>query len=237
MKIAIIHGQNHKGSSYHMGRKLAEKLTQKENIIEFFLPRDLNYFCLGCYACLEDESRCPFWTEKKAIIDAMEQADLLIFTTPNYCLAPSASMKAFLDMMFDAWMIHKPKEWMFRKRAVLFSAAAGASCRDVFRVMKHSLSGWGIPEIKTYGVPVHAMNWEGISSKEKDAILRKLDSMANGLKNKGFPKIHLSTKLNFYFARLLHQKGWDSSPSERTYWQERGWLDRERPWKQWEHSQ
>ena len=34
MKITLIHGQNHKGSTYHIGRMLAEKLGGE--ITEFF---------------------------------------------------------------------------------------------------------------------------------------------------------------------------------------------------------
>ena len=47
MKIVLIHGQTHKGTTYHMGRVLAEKLTDNKNITEFFLPRDLNHFCVA----------------------------------------------------------------------------------------------------------------------------------------------------------------------------------------------
>ena len=52
MKIVMIHGQNHKGSTYHIGRKIADKIGTEE-IVEFFLPKDLNHFCVGCYACKE----------------------------------------------------------------------------------------------------------------------------------------------------------------------------------------
>lgn len=45
MKITIIHGQNHKGSTYHIVRVLAEKLDG--DIKEFFLPRDFGEFCVG----------------------------------------------------------------------------------------------------------------------------------------------------------------------------------------------
>lgn len=60
MKIALINDQNHKGSTYHIGRMLAETLATSPDITEFFLPRDLNHFCLGCYQCIEDITKCPF---------------------------------------------------------------------------------------------------------------------------------------------------------------------------------
>ncbi len=36
-------------------------LASEQEITEFFLPRDLEHHCLGCYACLEDETKCPFF--------------------------------------------------------------------------------------------------------------------------------------------------------------------------------
>ena len=51
MKIVMIHGQNHKGSTYHIGRMVAGKISPEGTLAEFFLPRDLNRFCTGCYAC------------------------------------------------------------------------------------------------------------------------------------------------------------------------------------------
>jgi len=84
-----------------MGRMLADRLAEEADITEFFLLRNLNHFCLGCYSCIEDEAKCPFWSEKKIILDALEQADLFIITKPNYCLAPSGVMKSLLDLLFD----------------------------------------------------------------------------------------------------------------------------------------
>ena len=42
MKVVIIHGQSHKGSTYHIAHMLAVKIS--EDIKEFFLPRDFESF-------------------------------------------------------------------------------------------------------------------------------------------------------------------------------------------------
>ena len=52
MKIALINGQNHKGSTYHIGRMLADKLGGE--VTEFFLPRDFGEFCCGCDECSDE---------------------------------------------------------------------------------------------------------------------------------------------------------------------------------------
>ena len=51
MKITILHGQSHKGSTYHIARMLADKLEGE--VTEFFLPRDFGEFCVGCTQCFE----------------------------------------------------------------------------------------------------------------------------------------------------------------------------------------
>ncbi len=49
MKIAMIHGQNHKGTTCRVGRMLAKKLIGE--VKEFFLPKDFGEYCVGCTTC------------------------------------------------------------------------------------------------------------------------------------------------------------------------------------------
>lgn len=158
MKIVLIHGQNHKGSSYHVDRMIAEKISNKKEITEFFLPKDLNHFCLGCFNCIEDDAKCPFYDDKKQIMDAVEKADLLIFTTPTYCMRASAPMKSFFDLTFTYWMVHRPRECMFKKRAVVVSTAAGNGTKTAIKDIANALENWGIPQIIKYGMSVQAMS-------------------------------------------------------------------------------
>lgn len=231
MEIVLIHGQNHMETTYHMGRLLAEKLTNADSITEFFLPRDLNHFCLGCFSCIEDEAKCPYWEEKKKIMDAMETADIFIFTTPNYCLAPSGAMKSFIDLFFDLWMVHRPKAWMFKKRAVVLSASAGASCKKVLRIVKDSLFYWGVPDIKTYGLAVQASSWSMVKPEKKAKIERDLTSIALRISSDKEPHVKVKTKFMFNMMKMMHAKGWDSSPVENKYWADLGWFGKSRPWK------
>ena len=70
MKIAVINGQNHKGSTYHIGKQVADKLGGE--VTEFFLPRDFGDFCVGCTQCfLKSETLCPHYERLKKITEAM----------------------------------------------------------------------------------------------------------------------------------------------------------------------
>ena len=74
MKIVLIHGQSHKGSTYNIARMLAEKLGGE--IKEFFLPRDFDQFCIGCTNCIiKKESLCPHYEKLAPITKAMDEAD------------------------------------------------------------------------------------------------------------------------------------------------------------------
>lgn len=229
MKITLIHGQNHKGSTYHIGKLLAEQFGDSD-IQEFFLPKDLEHFCMGCYQCIENEEKCPFYNEKNRIMQAIEAADLLIFTTPTYCMRASASMKAFMDLTFTYWMSHKPRKCMFSKKAVVISTAAGTGTKSAIKDVTNTLFYWGVPYIKEYGIAVQAMGWEQISDKKKKKIKEDITKLARKLQKE---KVHVGTKTRFMFhmMRMMQLNNWGASKVEKDYWKQNGWLDKERPWK------
>lgn len=231
MNIVLIHGQNHRGSSCHIGRKIAEKITGEKTITEFFLPKDLNHFCTGCYSCIDDDSRCPFHADKRRIMDAAEQADLLIFTTPTYCMRASAPMKAFIDLTFTYWMVHKPRACMFGKRAVVVSTAAGTGTASAMKDIATALKYWGVPQIVKYGISVQAAGWEKVSEAKKVKIEKDTDKIAAELSCDAPPRVGLKTKFLFSMMAMMQKNNWGSSPAEKEYWMEKGWLGKARPWK------
>lgn len=231
MKIVMIHGQNHKGSTYKIGRMIANKIRREDDIVEFFLPRDLNHFCLGCYACIEDVTKCPFYEEKNKIMTAVESADLLIFTTPTYCLRASAPMKSFIDLTFNYWMIHRPRKCMFSKRAIVVSTAAGIGTKSAIKDITTTLLYWGVPSIITYGISVQAMNWAGVADKKKQKIEKDTTRIANKVLKRKRVTAGLKTKALFMMMRMMQKKDWGSGEAEKMYWDKNGWLGKERPWK------
>lgn len=229
MTIALIHGQNHHGSSCQIGRMLAEALDGG-TVREFFLPRDLEHFCLGCYKCIDDEEECPFHGEKSRIMQAVESADILVFTTPTYCLHASAPMKSFLDLTFTYWMPHRPRECMFSKKAVVVSTAAGSGAKSAAKDIADALFYWGVPYVRTYGTAVRAMNWETVSPKKKAKIGQNVARLSKSVRR---ARAHAGIRTRFLFGimRMMQKGGMGSSMAEREYWERNGWLESGRPWK------
>ena len=166
MKTVIIHGQNHKGSTYNIAHMLAEKIGGE--ITEYFLPKDFGEFCLGCTQCfMVSETKCPHYDKLAKITKTMDEADVIILASPVYVYHASGSMKAFLDHYGYRWMVHRPEEKMFDKQGVCISTAAGAGMKSTNKDMADSLFFWGVPKIYKYGLAVSATSWSTVSEKKR----------------------------------------------------------------------
>ncbi|MBQ6035151.1 MAG: NAD(P)H-dependent oxidoreductase [Ruminococcus sp.] len=231
MKVLIISGTNHKGSTYNIGRIMAEKLTKPEEISEVFLPRDFDEFCYGCTNCFEkNEEHCPHAEKLKPITELIDASDVLILTSPVYVYHCTGQMKALLDHYGWRWMAHRPEEKMFSKQAVVVATAAGAGVKSTMKDMADSCFFWGIPQTYKLGRAVAAADWQSVKPKIKDDINKKADSIAKKiLKRQGKVPVSLKTKGFFKIMSLLQKNGWNKADVD--YWKEKGWTEGKRPWK------
>jgi len=76
-------------------------------------------------------------------------------------------MKSLIDLFFDLWMVHRPKAWMFSKRAIVLTASAGASSKKAVGTVKDSLFYRGVPYVQTYGLAVQVASWDMVKSEKK----------------------------------------------------------------------
>ena len=207
MKVTLLHGQNHRQSSWHAAHLLLEQLPV-ETLHEFYLPKDMPHFCCGCYRCMElGEDFCPHTAYMAPIMKAMKEADLLIFTTPTYCLRTSGSMKAFLDHCFLNFVVHRPLPSMYDKQAVILASGAGSGMKKAAKDIRTSLTGWGISHISCYGFRSKATTWEAVPESIKRRLTTDLAKLAGRIKRKQHHKrISWKQKLMFH-ACLLYTSG------------------------------
>ena len=229
MKTVVIHGQSHKGSTYHIAHALAEKIGGE--VTEFFLPKDFGDFCLGCTRCFVDsEEKCPHAAALAPITRAMDDADVIILASPVYVYHATGAMKAFLDHYGYRWMAHRPEGAMFRKQGVCIATAAGAGIKSTLKDMSDSLFFWGVARTYAYGLGVAATDWDSVSAKKKAAIDKKITAMAKRIASRaGQVKPGLKTKGMFSIMRLAQKNGWNEKDVE--HWKAQGWLEKKRPWK------
>ena len=229
MKVTIIHGQSHEGSTCHIARSLAEKLGG--DVTEFFLPKDFGEFCVGCTACfVGSETKCPHFAKLSPITQAIDAADVLILASPVYVYHATGAMKAFLDHYGWRWMVHRPEEKMFSKQAVCISTAAGGGMKSANRDMAHSTFFWGVAKTYRYGVAVMETSWERVSEKKKRRIDKRLDRLARKIReNQGHIRPSMKTKAVFAVMRQMQKHGWNEA--DMGYWRDKGWTGKKRPWR------
>ena len=228
MKITIIHGQSHRGSTYHIAKMLAEKLQGE--ITEFFLPRDFGSLCTGCTNCFaKSETLCPHYEKLKPITEAIDNADVIILASPVYVYHVTGAMKVFLDHYGYRWLVHRPEASMFRKQAVCISTAAGGGMKSTNKDMADSTFYWGVAKTYKYGVGVREVSWNRVNDKIKKSIEKKTTSLARRIrKNYGILKPSIKTKAFFSVMRLVQKNGWNEPDSR--YWHDKGWTGNKRPW-------
>lgn len=233
MNVVAIHGSMRKGSTYEISRQFIKKLELEESkVTDFFLPKDMPSFCIGCGNCfMKSENLCPHKSVLQPIIKAMDEADLLIFTSPVYVLHTSGQMKTFLDHFGYQFIIHRPNPLMFQKTALVISTAAGSGMKSTNKDIKDSLSYWGVGRIFTYGKAVYAIKWEGVSEKTRSKIENDVKKLSVKI-TRGLHSTSPSMKVKFLFYTMRFvNKHFAFNKLDQAYWDSKGWLGKARPWK------
>jgi len=191
LKTVIIYGIEHKGNTYNTVQLFKKSLGLNENdIIEYFLPKDMPNFCIGCNNCfMKGEDFCPSQKYVAPIKEAILKAELIILASPVYLFHITGQMKVFLDHFGFQFMNHRPNRSMFSKTALVVSIAAGAGMGSAIKDMAESLRYWGISRIYKFGFAVLASNWDEIAEKNKQKMYRTIKKLSNKIISKANKKI------------------------------------------------
>lgn len=230
MKIVMIHGQNHEGSTCMVARELAEKVGGE--VKEFFLPRDFDAPCMGCFACFQtDLAHCPHYQKLEPLMNAMLGADLIVLDSPVYVYHATGQMMSFLDHFGTWWMVHRPMAEMSRKQAVAISTAAGGGMKSTTKDIADSLEMWGIYKVYRLGIGVQATRPDEIPERILQKIHKKTDALARRIQeNTDSCGCNLRARKWFTLMRFAHRHFPPAEP-DYGYWEERGWHGGNRPWK------
>ena len=231
MKIAVLHGQNHKGITYHTTQMVLDPLRGPDTQVEDFYFVDATA-CAGCFQCFfKGENACPHAEQNAAIIAALEQADVIVLESPTYCMGMAGQLKVFLDHMGYRWIPHRPHPAMFHKVGLCVSTTAGAGAKKVAKDMAQHLFFWGVPRTFRLGLALQATSWAEIPAEKKEKIRRKAEKIARKIRKGPHPTAGIKTRIVFSFVRLMQKKGVWLNKTDRAHWEQQGWLDNARPWK------
>ena len=240
MNICVINGLEKKGITYNLRELFLDEFRTEDNeITEFFLPRDLNGFCVGCINCFDKgEKTCKDSEQVSKIKNALLKADLIVFAYPTYVFHTPGSVKSLLDHLGHLWIVHRPEKAMFSKRAVIITQCMGAGTSSAVKDVKDSLKWWGIPYIKSYKGSIRDVSivWNDMSSKRREALTEGIQHFAKKIHKIDFskkPRVSFIIKMKFLICRMMQKNVIEQEiPSiDSEYWKKNGWLDKNRPWK------
>lgn len=233
MEITIIHGQMHKGSTYHITDMMKEKLADKDTVInEYFLPKDGPDFCTGCFQCvLKGEEYCAQADKVQIILESMLRSEIIIIDSPTYCCEMTGQLKTLFDHYAYIWMPHRPRKEMFSKIGIVISTAAGSGAKNVTKSMARQMFYWGVAKTYQLHFNVNASRFEDIPEKIRRKISSKTDKVYGKVKSRiGRVKPDFRIKLIFSLMRKMQSSNsWNKT--DRDHWLHNKWLEKARPWR------
>jgi len=229
MKITVINGTEVKGCTYHIKEVFLEELRKDNDIKEYYLPRDLPYFCSGCKKCFtNNELLCPHVKYVNKIWISMLESDLIVFTSPVYALRTTAQMKSLLDHLCVHWMVHRPHESMFYKKAVILTNAVGFFNGGAQKDISTSLMWLGVSHIRKLGFALaESVFWNQLSDGRRNRIINKTRRLAKKYRKNRSVHMSLKVKILFAISRKLHQmraKKETTLSADNQYWLIKGWI-------------
>lgn len=233
MKITMIHGQAHKGITHFMAQEVLHcLLSEQDEFREFFLPKDGPNFCVGCNACfLKGESHCPSAQQVQPIAEAIEWADVILLSTPNYVMEMSGPMKNLMDHLAYRWITHRPHGAMFTKTGIALCSSAGAPAGHVTRSLAKQLKWMGVPKVYCFPLISQAMTVRDMKPEKKAEVTRKAAHIARKVKKRmNHRPTSLRNRLMFSIFRKMQTSpaaGWN--PTDRDWWVNQGWTKKIRP--------
>lgn len=165
MNITIIYGQKHKGNTWRLAQLFLDQFEEKQ-ITEFYLPESAPAYCSSCLNCIyKGETLCPHAKAVQPIVNALDEADLIVMASPCYVMNMTGQMKTLLDHLAYRYLSHRPEPSMFGKQGLVLSTAAGLGAGKTAKTIAGNLFFWGVAKIYRFGMPIGAADFDHIPKK------------------------------------------------------------------------
>ena len=226
MNVAVFHGSPRKGNTYKATTIFTDEMKKHGdvNITEFFLPKAMPEFCMGCQICLSSPNEnCPHAGYVKPVLAAIMESEALVFSTPHYgACSMSGAMKNLLDHLDFLTMNVAPRKEVFRKKAFIITTGSGSAAAS--KPIKKYLVNWGVNRVNTLGIRMFTNKWDSMAGKKQVRQERRLRKAANRFYSAKKKAPYLSAVFMYHMSKLIIKKyyGEGSYPSE--YWKEQGFF-------------
>lgn len=138
MKLLHLFGSPHlNGNTATIAQTFTDQaVTLGAEVSRYNLNRLHYRGCQGCFACKTTAERCVIEDDITPALDAMQDADVILFSSPVYYSDVSAQLKGFIDRTFSYFV---PEYWKYEKKTrlkpgkqLIFLLAQGAVDESLF---------------------------------------------------------------------------------------------------------
>lgn len=122
MNITILNGSPRKnGNTEIMAGEFARGAKENGHTVELInLAGKQIAGCKGCQYCFAHDGVCSQKDDMVAILENLDQADMVVFASPIYCYDITAQLKAVIDRFYARMQ----KGFHFHQTAMLLNAAS-----------------------------------------------------------------------------------------------------------------
>ncbi len=153
--------------------------------------------------------------------EKMQNADGVIFTSPNYVFNVSGLMKKFIDRF--AYVCHRPR---FFKNAMILATSGVGGSRFTLMPLQMATQIWGFNIVSSLGVVTNNDPNSDLSTPEEkvNKMIKKAAKKFYDSLETERPKPGLFSMASFLFAKknfkIVNQESCDYN-----YWKNNGWLE------------
>jgi len=206
MTVAVFHGSPRRGNTYRAAKIFLDELSKKDiHLIEFFLPQAIPEFCTGCQLCLGNpNNKCPHSHFVTPILDAILNADALIFATPHYACTMSSAMKNLLDHLDFLTLTVAPRTEVFSKKAFIITTATGSTA--AIKPIRSFLKNWGNNRVYSLGLRMFTDKWDSMPQKRQAKFEKKLRRSARKFYAAKKRRPYISTVFMYHMSKFILKK-------------------------------
>lgn len=207
LKILAICGSPHKGNTYDILKGLEEHNPNIDFEILMLSELDLKD-CFGCYSCvLNGEESCPLEDDRDRILEAMRNADGIIFASPTYARTISALMKKFVER--TSFVAHRPE--FFGKAAMAIATCAGFGAELTRKYLEENFTQCGFHFVPSVELMV-ATKTENETQHNLDKAIKGYQTLIEAIKTEVNPEPSFNQLVYFNIFKsisvLNKLKGW-----------------------------
>lgn len=165
------------GNTADIASTFCARAEQHGASISSYHLNKLNYRgCQACFACKREADRCVLNDDISPALDAMQEADVILFSSPVYYSDVTAQLKGFIDRTFayfvpEYWK-HEQKSRLKPGKQLIFLLAQGSveedRFADIFPRYREIFSWLGFESIHL--IRAVGVYWPGQAAKRGDIM-------------------------------------------------------------------